>query len=215
MEVTTLKAEPRTARGSNQIARLRENGIVPAIVYGSGGESKSVSLAEVDVERELRHHHRVFRIECEGNTEGVFLQDVQFDVITDQALHLDFRRIDLDKPIRVDVELFYVGHAKGASKGGELIKDCFTVEVDSLPAAVPENIEVAVGEIDLGDTIHLKDLTLPPGVSIPEGSGDLVVCHMPAHAKLEEEPVAGEDGAEGADAGDGDGAGDGDSGTES
>lgn len=196
MEVVTLKAEPRTARGRNQVARLRERGAVPAVVYGGKGETTSVVLAESDVERELRHHHRVFRLDLEGRQQGVLLKDVQFDVISDRALHLDFLRIDLDKPLRVLVDLFYVGHAKGASSGGVLVKDKVDVEIDSLPAAVPEHIEVHIGDLDIGDSIKVGELVLPPGVSLPDGSEGDIVCHMPAPTADDLEPEgAGEEGA--------------------
>ncbi len=195
MEVTTLQVEKRDAVGSNQVARLRENGRVPCVIYGGELGSVNLSLDEADLARELRKHHRVFRLEMDGKTQGVFLQDIQFDVLTDQPLHIDLRRIDLDKPIRVIVDLAYLGHPAGASRGGELIKDKDAIEVDSLPHAVPDTIEVAVKDMDLGDAIKFKDLPLPDGVTIPEGEEDTVICHMSA-------PKAGGDAEGDAEGGD-------------
>lgn len=202
MEVTTLHVERRSAIGTKQVAKLRAHGRVPAVVYG--GEIADTLPLSVDhhlVARELRHHHRVFRLEMDGKEQGVFLQDVQWDVLTDQPLHLDFRRIDLHKPMDVQVELRYVGHPKGASKGGTLIQDINDLHVISLPAAIPESIEVKVGELELGDKILAKELELPEGVSLAAGTEDSVVCHisMP-EAEAAEEGAEGEGEAEGEEA---------------
>ena len=191
MEVTTLKATARKERGRNQIARLREQGRVPAIVYGPNSESESVSLDEVDIERELRHHHRVFRIDLDGKVEGVFLQDVQFTSSrTGRCTSTSSASTSTSRSASRS-SCFYVGHPKGAAAGATLTKDHHTLQVDSLPHAVPENIEVGVSELDVGDSILAKDLALPPGVTLPdeEGVGDEVICHM-AFAKTGADELA-------------------------
>lgn len=198
MEVTTLNAEDRKALGTKQVARLREAGRVPCVLYGDGGETVSLSLSETDVERELRKHHRVFRLVKGGKTQGVLIQDVQFDVITDRPLHIDFLRIDLDKPVQVEVEIVFVGHPVGLSKGGSLVRDRATILVESLPAAVPEDIKVGVKHMDIGDRILASEMQLPEGVTLGEGLGDEQICHLPM-AETEAAPAA-EEGEEGGEA---------------
>ena len=169
-------------------ARWRE--IVAHAVSQYGGLDVLVNNAGIVVRAHVEETSlELWRRIQSVNVEGVFLQDVQFDVLTDKALHLDFKRIDLDKSIRVEVDLMFIGHPTGASHGGHLVKDRVVFALDSLPAAVPEHIEVGVAEIDLGDKILASDLELPEGVTLVEGTENDVVCHMPATVKIEEEPV--------------------------
>ena len=85
MEVTTLKADERVLIGTNNVKRLRDAGKVPAVIYGGNGAPVHVELEGREVERELREHHRVFQLDVAGQTESVYLQAVQFDVLTDLA----------------------------------------------------------------------------------------------------------------------------------
>lgn len=181
MQVADIKALRRTAVGSRQVARLRAEGFVPAVVYGGRKEPVNVRVSSWEIEQHIRHHHKVFRLDVEGAREPAFLQEVQFDVLTDRPLHLDFLRIDLSKPIVVTVEINYIGHPQGASRGGVLIKDMSDLAVRCLPEAIPESIDVHVAKIDLGDTIHAREVELPGGLEL-EVDPDAVVCHMPGEA---------------------------------
>jgi large subunit ribosomal protein L25 len=179
MEVTTIQSEPRTARGRNQIARLREQGKVPAVVYGLGTEPDHIALNDEDVMRELRKHHRVFQLEVGGKPEPVYLQDVQYDPVTDYCLHIDFLRIDMSKPLPVDVELTFLGVPAGQSKGGIFVRDAQSVRVQALPAKIPHEITVKIGHVEIGTEIYAKDLEMPEGCTL-DMSGDTPICHMHA-----------------------------------
>lgn len=178
MKVADMKVLKRTARGSRQVAQLRKEGFVPAVIYGGKSEPVNVRISEWEIEQHIRHHHKVYRLDVEGSREPAFLQDVQFDTLTDRPLHVDFLRIDLRKPITVTVEINYIGHPQGASRGGVLIKDMNHLLVRCLPEAIPEVIEVHVAKIDLGDVIHAGEVELPEGLEL-EVDPDAVVCHMP------------------------------------
>jgi large subunit ribosomal protein L25 len=177
MEVTTLKGSARTALGKRQVARLRSTGMVPAVIYGGGGGPAHVEFSLRDLDRELRHHHRVFKLDVDGSIEGVYLQHVQFDQLTDEPMHIDFKRIDLEKPLEVEVELLFVGHPAGAAKGGQLVKDLHSLTVRSLPSAVPSELEVNINSLDLDTVITAAQVALPAGVSLRD-EPDTVVCHM-------------------------------------
>lgn len=177
-EVSTLPARQRTAIGKNQVARLREEGLVPVVVYGQGGESQHLALDAADLDRELRHLNRVFAIEVDGKSQPVFLQEIQYDVLGDFPLHCDLLRIDLDKPIPVFVELSFVGVPKGAARGGQIVRDLGKIACKCMPAQIPSEIEVRVQNVDLGDEVLAKDLKLPEGTELdcPENTR---VCRMP------------------------------------
>jgi large subunit ribosomal protein L25 len=177
MEVTKLPATKRAEKGKRHVVRVREAGRVPAVVYGMTEEPLHVSVDARDVERELRLRHRVFRLEVEGGEQPVYLKDLQLNALTDEPVHIDFLRIDLQKPMHVEVELTFVGIPAGASKGGVLVRDRSRVKLRSLPAAIPLEIEVKVGAVDIGDQIRAADLALPDGVEL-DMPGTTIVCHM-------------------------------------
>ena len=118
MEITTIKAKSRTALGKSHVRQLRIDGFVPAVVYGEGKEAQSLQIQESDLLSHLRHHHRVFQLDTGAGTQAAYLQEVQWDAITDRALHVDFKRVDLTKPISVMVEVTFTGHPAGIAKGG-------------------------------------------------------------------------------------------------
>ena len=187
MEIATIKCVKRSAKGSNQVARLREAGKVPGVIYGGEKGAVAVCFDDVDVAGELRKHHRVFEIDIEGEVEPVYMQEVQYDVVTDRPVHLDFLRIDMSKPISIDVELLFLGHPVGAAKGGVLVRDHAVLHIKSLPAAVPHEIEVQVADIDIGSKVLAGDIALPEGVTL-ELPPSTVICHMPAPSAEEPEP---------------------------
>lgn len=197
MEVANISAKKRSSIGKHKVAHLRTAGFIPAVIYGEGGEPTSLTLARQDLEAHLRHHHRVYEVDVEGDRQSAYLQDVQWDCLTDVPLHVDFKRIRLDQEIEVEVELTFLGHPAGASKGGTLVRDHQTVTVRCLPTKVPETIEVNVSPLEIGDEILARDLVTTEGVTVtlePEA----VVCHvMQAVAATTTEAAAGEAPGEG------------------
>ena len=193
MEVANIRAERRSSVGKHKVAKLRAEGFVPAVIYGEGQQPTSLTLVRNDLEAHLRHHHRVFDVEVEGERQPAYLQDVQWDCLTDAPLHVDFKRIRLDQEIEVEVELAFIGHPVGAGKGGSLVRDHQSITVRCLPTNVPESVEVNVLPLDIGQEILARDLPLAEGVTLvldPE----TVVCHVvqatvAAAAPAEEAPA--------------------------
>lgn len=177
MQVANMKAERRTAQGRNQVAHLRKQGWVPAIVYGGTDAPVSISISEWEMEQHVKHHHRVFRLEVDGQSQDAYLQEIQWDSLTDRAKHVDFKRIDLTKPIELEVEVTLLGHPVGLGKGGVLLKDHTTITISCLPTAIPEEIEVAIGHLEVDMALTAKELPLPEGVTLAV-SEDTVICHV-------------------------------------
>jgi large subunit ribosomal protein L25 len=186
MQVARLKAERRTATGRNQVAQIRKQGWLPAVVYGEGQEPQSISISEWELDQHVKAHHKVFRLEIDGKRQDAYLQEVRWNAIDDRPLHVDFKRIDLTKPIELGVEVTFLGHPIGLAKGGVLIKDHPSVKVRCLPTSIPEAIEVKVGHLDMDESLLAKELVLPEGVTLAV-SPDMVVCHV---AKLVVQVVA-------------------------
>jgi len=223
MELTKIDVESRDATGTKQVRRLREDGLVPAILYGAGKDPLKLAVKERELQRHLRQQNRVFVLNLGGQERSIYLQDIQYDCLTDRPVHVDFRRIDMDEMIHLKVSLDYIGHPVGASKGGVLIRDLQELPISSLPASIPKNIPVSVTHMEIGDSIMVSELELPEGVKadVPE---EAIVCHMVIPAKVVEEvdevDGAAEDGeadeageageaGEGGEGGDGSGSGEG------
>ena len=119
----------------------------------------------------------MFRLEIDGKAQDAMLQDIQFDVITDHPVHCDFIRVDLTKPIEVEVEVAFAGYAVGIGRGGTLVKDHALIKVRCVPTAIPESLEVTVDSLDLDMSICAREVALPAGVELVS-DGDLVVCHV-------------------------------------
>lgn len=177
MQVARLKGEVRSAVGRTQVQSLRAQGWMPAIVYGEGKEPQPISISEWELEQHIKHHHRVYSLDIGGARQDAYLQDVQFDPLTDRARHADFKRIDLTKPIELEVEVAFSGHPVGLGKGGVLIKDHPKIKVRCLPTAIPDDVEVVIGHLEIDMGVTAKDVQLPEGVTLAV-SPDLVVCHV-------------------------------------
>ena len=200
MEISQIVVERRSAKGGNQVARLREEGKVPAVLYGGDSGSVDLTVQEREVQQHVRQHQKVFKLTMEGKEQAIFLKDVQWDCLTDRPLHVDFLRIDLSQELHVNVELMFLGHPVGISKGSRLVKDMTEIKVTCLPANIPELIELRIGDLDLGDRVTAADLELPEGVSL-DMDGEPSICHLPGEEELAREEAAAA--AEAATEGDG------------
>lgn len=206
MQIATIQVQKREQTGSNKVRRLREHNKIPAVLYGEGKESLSIAIDHEELSTHLRHHLRVFKLKLGSETQGCYLKEVQWDILTDEPLHVDFQRIDLKKPIDVDVEILYLGHPKGISHGGRFIKDLHAIPLRCLPEAIPEHVELRVEHLDLHGHILAGEVELPPGCVLAV-SAETQVCHVTGEIKEEEllpaEGVEGVEGAEGAEGAEG------------
>lgn len=177
MEIANIQIQKRSVIGSNQVAYLRGDGQIPAVLYGMGGDTVPVSLNHQEMSAHLRNRLKVYRLEMDGKQQPAFLKDVQWDVLSDEPIHIDFQRIEMEKPIELIVELSYIGNPKGTSRGGSLSKDKETILLSCMPEAIPLQIEVKVGPLDLGDKLTADQLELPEGckLAIP---GSTIICKV-------------------------------------
>src|SRR6185295_3440045 len=191
----TITAEVRGERGKNEARRLRVRGASPAVLYGSGGESVAVAVNPKEVNRILHSksgHNTIFDLAVKGGeTTPVMIVDWQNDPIKDTLLHVDMKRIDLTKRIRVKVPVHTIGEPKGVKLQGGL-HELITreVEIECLPDDIPEVFNVEVGELMIGQSIRAGDIPLTEGVKLVSPS-DAVISHI-ITIKAEEAPAAAE-----------------------
>jgi large subunit ribosomal protein L25 len=194
----TIAAQPRSTRGKNEARRLRVAGASPAVLYGSGGESVAIAINPKDISRILRSktgHNTIFDVAlASGETTPVMIVDWQNDPIKDTLLHVDLKRIDLSKRIRVKVPVRATGDPKGVKLQGGL-HELITreIEIECLPDEIPEEYTVDATELMIGQSIRAGDIPLG-GSSRLVSSPESVVSHVVA-LKAEEEPAPAAEGA--------------------
>jgi large subunit ribosomal protein L25 len=189
-ETVALTLQPRAERGSKKAARLRQRGLVPAIVYGHKEATAAVTLPLEQLEAAVRHGTRVFDLQADGKTEKAVITELQWDHLGKTILHVDFKRVSKDERIKVHVPLELRGIAPGVTGGGILDQPLHTLEVECLALSIPDSIRVVIGELQLDQAIHVRDLRLPEGVR-PVTDADAVVVQVTA-PRAEAAPVAAE-----------------------
>lgn len=186
MQVVRMKAERRTALGRNRVAQLRQQGWLPAVVYGDGKEPVSISISEWELEQHVKAHHRVFQLDIAGQPQAALLQEVTWQNTAEHPVHVDFKRIDLTKPIDTEVEVALAGHPVGLGKGGTLMKDHMKVVVRCLPTAIPDSIEHDISKLEIDGYLTAGELKLPQGLTLVSAP-TMPICHV---AKLVVQEVA-------------------------
>lgn len=166
--IATLDAKKRHVKGKNEMHRLRRQGLVPAVVYGGsadGARAESVPLA-VDPRAVLRILHSesgvntliTLRVEGEGATP-VLIKEFQLDPVTHRLLHVDFYRVRMDRAVKVTVPLVVKGEARGVRQQGGLLDFVHReLEIEALPGEIPDQIEIDVSELLVGQGIRVRDL---------------------------------------------------------
>jgi len=192
METVNLSAKPRTETGTRAVKRLRAEGKIPAVVYGREfGETLAVTIDARELRTAMTGHssHSIVNLSIEGRgTTSVLLHDRQLDVETKKLVHLDLHAVNLNEEVDATVAIVTAGTAAGVKNGGILDVVAREIEVRALPANVPDHIEVDVRELEIGDAVHVRDISVPPGVTITSDLSAIIVSVLPP-AKVEE-PVA-------------------------
>jgi len=197
----------RTTEGRGASRRMRRAGKAPGIVYGGAGEPQPIELDHNALFHALRNeafHASILTMKLDGGASKVLLRDVQMHPFRNEILHVDFQRVDENRKIHMKVPLHFVnGESSPAVKISSAIVSHVLNELDisCLPKDLPEFIEVDLVTLDVGHSIHVSALTMPPGVSlVMRGKLDPVVAAAVVPKAVVEEVVAAEavPGAEGA-----------------
>jgi large subunit ribosomal protein L25 len=166
MPDVTLKTRIREEKGKKAIHKLRGRGDVPAILYGHREQPVHLTLQEHELWLILHNatsEHLILTLSIEGSTEGDILtlvRDVQHHPVTGDIMHVDFQRISIDEKIKVGVPVEISGIARGVKEfGGILDHGVREVLTHCTPKQIPKSIVVDVSEMEIGDTIHLSDVT--------------------------------------------------------
>ncbi len=173
MEKIMLDVQIRNEIGTRKIKSIRREDFVPAVVYGGKRGPTNIKVDRRSYEGIMRHHRGqsvVFHLNVlEGEKKlrdyAAILKDEQLDPVKESLVHIDFHRISLKEEIAVKVPVASKGEAIGVKQdGGSLDHAMWELDIITLPTNIPEKIEVNVSELNIGDAIHVGDITLPEGV---------------------------------------------------
>jgi len=193
-----LDVEPREATGKGVARKLRAAGRIPGICYGQAN-TRPISVDPVALDR-LIHRSASgmntlidLRVAGGGEFDGkkVLLKEMQRDPVTNAPLHADFFALDLAHDIDVSIPIHVRGSAPGVTlKGGILDQVLREIEIECRPDAIPDEVQADVSELDLGMSLHVRDLILPPGVKLLTDPDRSVVSGVAPTAVEEAAPVA-------------------------
>ncbi|MBM3995866.1 MAG: 50S ribosomal protein L25 [Planctomycetes bacterium] len=174
-QVFVLDVQERKSRGSNAAKQLRKKGLVPAVIYGHGEATTSLSVPGLELYKAIRQGVRIFDVAFGGATQKALLRDVQWDPMGNDILHADFYRVSADETITLEVKVELRGTAPGVTAGGVLVQQIHSLSVECLIVNIPESIRVMVNELQIDQAVHVRELKLPEGVKVKNDPEAIIV----------------------------------------
>jgi len=200
-ERTKLTVAPREHLGSRESRRLRRQGIVPGVLYGSG-EPVAIAVPERELRRALTGEgglHSILDVEIEGaaKAHASILKEYQIDPVRGGVTHVDLQEVRLDRPIQASVTVHLIGgeDTPGVREGGVLSQPLRELSVQALPLEVPERIELDVSEMEIGGTLRVGDVAVPDGVTLLDDA-ETVLATVTAPTRVVEPEEELEEGEE-------------------
>lgn len=193
-ENDVLNVSIRESRGTRESRRMRAQGHTPAVLYGHGEASVSLTVSSVELSTFLRRGGKMTRL-AGDLTEDVLVREVQWDAMGNEILHVDLTRVSIGEQVETTVSVDLRGEAPGTRTGGVVQHILHEVQLRCPVQSIPDKLQVSIGGLELGQSLTVADLELPEGAEVLSDSTDVVVqCVEPA-AELDEEAAA-TDGAE-------------------
>jgi large subunit ribosomal protein L25 len=189
-----LKAEARTNVGRSGVRKLRARGIIPAVIYGGKVKPQPLQVAARDINAMMSHasgENVLVDLEIAGekSNRAALVQEVQHSPVGGEIVHVDFHAISMDETIQAEVPLEPTDTPVGVKTFGGLLEQSLrALTIECLPRDLPDRITVDVSQLNIGDSIHVRDIQLPPGVTAKVPL-DLTAFSVMAPV-VEEEPVA-------------------------
>lgn len=192
-----LAAQVRTSAGRSAVKKIKQQGLVPAVIYGAKQQPENLQVNAREIQNLLSHatgEHLLVELEIAGGQGGnrlALIQEVQHHPLRGDVLHVDFHAVSADEKIHAEVPVEPVGEPNGVKNyGGILEVALHSLEVECLPKDLPEIIRVDVSNLNVNEAIHVRELQLPAGVSI-RGDQDLTVVRVAPPTVSEAEAPAG------------------------
>jgi large subunit ribosomal protein L25 len=187
MATASLSATPRSEKGKGVARKLRAAGQVPGVIYGHGREPQPLTVNAREFDRlaeRVRITSTVIELALDGRTAKTLVRELQRDPIKRTVLHVDFQELVAGEKVSVSVPLRFVGTAEGVKTGGGILEEVMhQIEVRVDPSNIPDHIDVDVTPLTIGHGLHVRDLTLPPGVEVLDDPDNTVATVTPPKAE--------------------------------
>jgi large subunit ribosomal protein L25 len=192
-----LNVQPRTERGKNDMRKLRARGQVPAVVYGHGDETRALSVSAHDLEKLLGSisvENTIIDLALEGGAATpALIREVQYHPVRKLVLHVDFLVIHAGQKIHLEVPIRLHGSPIGVRDNGGILQEVLRdLHVECLPGDIPEAIDLDIENLDIGDVIHVRDVSAPNVRILNDPDIVLVTVVAPTVAELPEDLEAEE-----------------------
>ncbi len=190
MKRINMTVTKREATGKRHGRALRRQGLIPAVVYGAEGSNVPVTVDEKDLRASLRvgAASAILDLKVDGDGEETLaiIKEIQYDPLGEEIHHVDFLRVQAGKPIQVTIPITATGHSEGEKEGGVVEYLTREIRVECLPHDIPENVTYDLSALAMGESMHLKDVAPPAGVTFldPEDTA-LVVVKAPRMARAD------------------------------
>jgi large subunit ribosomal protein L25 len=184
MATAQLSATPRSERGKGAARALRRAGRVPGIVYGHAREPQPLAIDTRELDRllgQISAENTIVDLVVSGRTARTLIREIQRHPFRRQVLHIDFQELVAGEKVTVRIPLVLTGVPVGVrAEGGVLDQTLRDLEIEVDPVNMPNHIDVDVTNLEIGSSVHVSDLVLPPGVeSLTEGDTTICVCSAP------------------------------------
>ena len=184
-----VKTEKREGLGKNAARRLRQQGFIPAVLYGESKASIPLVLKKKDIIQIMKLESRentIFKVSTDTEDVDAMIKELQVDPTTDEIIHADLIRISMDKPIRVMVPVVHRGEPFGVKTEGGFV-DFVTreVEVECLPRDIPENIGIEISDLHIHQSFKVENMTPPAGIRVITDPGTVLVLISLPHKEEE------------------------------
>ena len=174
-ETPVLEAQTRTKLGSRYAIRLREQGQLPAVLYGHKQDPVHVAINARALHEVLISGAHVIEVQVDGKAEPCLIKDVQYDYLDTTPVHVDLARVDLNEEVTVELEVVFKGEPAALNEAGAMLSTPHTsANVSCKANAIPEELVCDVSELGLDDSIYVQDLKLPDGVTLAEDANFLL-----------------------------------------
>ncbi len=185
-----LTAVSRDVLGKSS-KKLAAAGQIPAVLYGVGREAMAVAVDRHDFELWAAHHSAgsgMVELSLEGEKKPInaMVRDIQHSAVKGTILHIDFLAVSMDKPIHANVPLHLVNDPAGVRAGGILTVNIHELNVEALPGDLPELLEWDVSPLEVGDTLHLKDIAAPSGITLLDDPETIIASVQVPRVEVEE-----------------------------
>lgn len=196
-----LTVEKRDLKGNKDLRQLRQDMKIPGVYYSYDGSNILFQISNNEVKNAIQSGANIFTVNVGGNEQNVVFKSVQYHPVTEQIIHIDLYGVDMNKPISIKIPIVYIGTPLGVStEGGVVVTNLNEIEILCLPSDIPENIEVDISNVSIGENIQAGDVDLGDKFKLVtmEDSTLMSVTHV----VVEETPV--QDETEGTDEATGD-----------